>query len=80
MTLRYAGIVETGRCRECMLIRDVRQCWRYGGGTYRRSGRQYQSRICEECARSLLATATAGQMSVRRWGIQGLRRAWPEAS
>lgn len=46
---------------------------RQGGGSYRRPHRSYDSRICIDCAQSLVDRDRPGVLTVDRWDVSGLR-------
>lgn len=65
-------------CRQCDERHDAPSCFlatRKGGGNWRRSARNYRSRICYDCARKLVATATPGHTLNDRWDVRELARA-----
>lgn len=61
-----------GTCRDCLRRRPVYRGSRYGGGNYRRPGRNYSSSICGECAVENLRSATPGHTSSARWDVATL--------
>ena len=67
-----------GRCGQCERRRPVQTGQRFGGGTYRRPGRNYDTGICAECALDLVRSAALnGSASQARWSVRGLRYMLP---
>ena len=67
--------MSVGKCANCGHRKDTTHVQRFGGGTYRRAGRWYNTQVCEECAERLLAQATAGHRTTSRFSVFSLGQA-----
>jgi hypothetical protein len=66
---------ERATCKRCERRRDCYVVGRRAGGSYNRANRLYRSRICAECALSLLAYILPypSNLTVSGWNVSGLR-------